>query len=286
MKVLAKPADLQAFALLQRAQGQTIGLVPTMGALHDGHLSLIRQARADCDVVIVSLFVNPTQFGPNEDLARYPRKFEADCQAAEAAGADALFAPMPADMYGTGYQTYVEVGPVAKRLCGASRPGHFRGVCTVVLKLFNLAQPTRAYFGRKDYQQFRVLERMVRDFNLPLEIVPMPIVREEDGLARSSRNAYLSAAERQAALVLKRSLDATFEQWQQGQREVTALRKAVEDIISAEPLARVDYVELVNPETLEPESGTPETLLVALAVYIGKTRLIDNQELLPGRKRI
>ncbi len=279
MRIIQTPNDLQEYALSMRSSGKSIGLIPTMGAFHEGHLSLIRQARVDCDVVIVTLFVNPAQFGPGEDLEKYPRRLEADREAAAREGVDVLFVPSIDAMYPKGFQTYVELGPVTSRLCGASRPVHFRGVATVVLKLFNICQPSRAYFGLKDYQQLKVIQVMTRDFNLPIEIVPMPIIREPDGVAMSSRNAYLSVEERKAALVLKRSLDAAAEAWAKGEADPMTLRKLIAEVISAEPLARVDYIELADPETLESAQLGMKRLLAALAVFVGPARLIDNMVL-------
>ncbi len=274
MREVRSPRELQEFALAVRRSGRSIGLVPTMGALHEGHLSLIRRARESDDVVIVSIFINPAQFGPGEDLDRYPRTLERDLELCAACGVDAVFVPQVPDLYPDGFQTYVEVGPLAARLCGASRPGHFRGVATICLKLFNLSQPSRAYFGLKDYQQYRVIERMVRDFDLPLEIVPMPIIREADGLAMSSRNSYLSPEERAAATVLVRSLRDAQRACEAGERDVRRLAEMVRRGIEREPLARVDYVEAVDPLTLEPAARLPA--LVAVAVFIGGARLIDN----------
>lgn len=275
MRTIQNPRELQELALSVRGSGGSIGLVPTMGALHEGHLSLIRRARQSDEFVIVSIFVNPTQFGPNEDLDRYPRTLERDLDACRECGVDVVFVPSATDLYPEGFQTYVEVGPLASRLCGASRPGHFRGVATICLKLFNLCQPTRAYFGLKDYQQYRVVERMARDFNLPLEIVPMPIVREPDGLAMSSRNSYLSQQERAAATVLFRSLEDAARACEAGERDPQTLAAGVRRNIEAEPLARVDYVEAVDPLTLEPALSLPA--LIAVAVFVGNTRLIDNR---------
>lgn len=276
MEVIQDPQTLQSAALKARLGGRSIGLVPTMGYLHEGHLSLIRAARADNDVVIVSNFVNPTQFGPTEDLNRYPRDLERDNRLCEEVGVDFIFAPVPAMMYPDGFQTYIEVGPLAQTLCGASRPGHFRGVATVVLKLFNLCQPTKAYFGAKDFQQLQVIRRMVKDFDLPLQVVAMPIVREPDGLAMSSRNAYLSEDERKAALVLRQALDRAEELWGAGERSAESIRQAVLQHLSTQEMARVDYAEVADPDSLVSASGRKSALLVALAVFIGKTRLIDN----------
>ena len=258
--------------------GQTVGLVPTMGYLHEGHLALVAAERAANDVVAVSIFVNPAQFGPTEDFSRYPRDEARDLALLEAAGVDWVFLPSADEIYPPGYQTYIEVRDVTRWLEGAARPGHFTGVATVVAKLFNLVQPARAYFGQKDAQQVVVLRRMVRDLNFPLELVVRPTEREPDGLARSSRNVYLNPEERQAALCLSRALRAAQDQWQAGVRDGDTLRAAMQAVLAAEPLARPDYVSVANPDTLEelqaiaPDQGA----LASLAVRIGKTRLIDN----------
>ena len=271
-------AELRSEIASAKAAGKTIGLVPTMGALHEGHASLVKTANQENDVVVVSVFVNPTQFGPTEDLDSYPRTLDADCKLAEAQGADIVFAPSPKEMYPSEDMTWVEVtGDVTKVLCGRSRPIHFRGVTTVVSKLFNLAQPDRAYFGQKDAQQVQVLKRMVKDlfFNLQLRI--MPIVREADGLAKSSRNTYLSAEERQAGLILSKSLKHAKELFAAGERDPQKLVAATTAMIKTEPMADIDYVEIYQMPDLN-ECGTPmqgENLL-ALAVRFGTTRLIDN----------
>jgi pantoate--beta-alanine ligase len=277
MRLVHSPAELQRLASEALVSGTIVGVVPTMGALHEGHLSLVRAARDECDLVIVTVFVNPTQFGPSEDLDKYPRSLEQDAILSEAAGADVVFAPSAADMYPAEFQNYVETGPLAERLCGASRPGHFRGVATVVLKLLNVTRAARAYFGEKDYQQLRVIQQMASDFNLPVEVVPVPTVREADGLAMSSRNRYLSADERKAALVLNQSLDLAAESWARGERGPEALGEGVRGVIESEPLARVDYVEVVDPVTLLPAAEGSTRVLIALAVVIGATRLIDNR---------
>ena len=271
-------AELRSEIASAKAAGKTIGLVPTMGALHEGHASLVKAANQENDVVVVSVFVNPTQFGPNEDLDSYPRTLDADCKLAEAQGADIVFAPSPKEMYPSEDMTWVEVtGDVTKVLCGRSRPIHFRGVTTVVSKLFNLAQPDRAYFGQKDAQQVQVLKRMVKDlfFNLQLRI--MPIVREADGLAKSSRNTYLSAEERQAGLILSKSLKHAKELFAAGERDPQKLVAATTALIKTEPMADIDYVEIYQMPDLNacqiPMQG--ENLL-ALAVRFGTTRLIDN----------
>jgi pantoate--beta-alanine ligase len=254
-----------------------VGLVPTMGALHAGHLSLVEQARADCDAVTVSIFINPAQFGPNEDLNRYPRDLPGDLAALEKAGADVVFTPTPDLMYPPGYQTWIDVTEVTRGLEGERRPGHFRGVATVVAKLFNLFQPQAAYFGQKDAQQAAVLKRLVRDLNFPLEMVICPTLREADGLAMSSRNAYLNPEQRRAAGVLYRALSAAEEVYAAGQREPNSLRTAMLDVLRAEPLAEPEYVSVADARSLrelDEPSGAP--VLVSMAVRIGTTRLIDN----------
>ncbi len=258
--------------------GQTIGLVPTMGYLHAGHLALVAAARAANDVVAVSIFVNPTQFGPNEDLSRYPRDEARDLALLEAAGVDWVFLPTPAEVYPPGYQTYIEVREVTTRLEGAVRPGHFAGVATVVAKLFNLVGPSRAYFGQKDAQQVVVIRRMVRDLNIPVELIVRPIEREPDGLARSSRNVYLDPAERVAALCLSRALRTAEAQWQAGVRDGDTLRAAMQAVLAAEPRARPDYVSVADPDTLDELTtiAPGQGALASLAVRIGQTRLIDN----------
>ncbi len=268
---------------LRQARSQLkepVGLVPTMGFLHEGHLSLVRAARAECASVVVSIFVNPTQFGPTEDLAAYPRDLPRDLAMLEAEGVDLVWTPTPEIMYPPGYQTWVTVEEVTKRLEGEMRPGHFRGVTTVVAKLFNAVQPQKAYFGQKDAQQALVVRQMVRDLNFPLEIVVCPIVREADGLAMSSRNAYLNPAERQAAVVLSRGLRAAQTAFNNGERDAERLRRIVADMVNAEPLARLQYVSCADPETLhEIEGHISHHALLSMAVYVGKTRLIDNLQL-------
>ena len=270
--------ELRNEIAIAKTAGKTIGLVPTMGALHEGHASLIKAANKENDLVVVSVFVNPTQFGPTEDLDSYPRTLDADCKLAEAQGADIVFAPSPKEMYPSEEMTWVEVtGEVTKVLCGRSRPIHFRGVTTVVSKLFNLAQPDRAYFGQKDAQQVQVLKRMVKDlfFNLQLRI--MPIVREADGLAKSSRNTYLSAEERQAGLILSKSLKHAQELFAAGERDPQKLVAATTAMIKAEPMADIDYVEIYQmPDLNECQNPMQGENLLALAVRFGTTRLIDN----------
>lgn len=272
---------MQQYALNQRRAGRKIGLVPTMGYLHEGHLSLVALARAHADVVILSIFVNPTQFLPGEDLSSYPRDFERDRRLCVRAGVDLVFYPSPAGMYAADHSVFVEETSLSKVLCGASRPGHFKGVTTVVAKLFNITLPDVAVFGQKDAQQCRVIQRMVRDLNIPVEIIVGPIVREPDGLAMSSRNKYLSPESRQQALCLRRALDTAERMVQQGERSVEVVRAAVLMGLAAVPEAKLDYVAFVDNETLEPASRIQQPVLVALAVRIGGTRLIDNAILLP-----
>lgn len=278
MRLIHTVAELREEIALAKAQNLTIGLVPTMGALHEGHGSLITAANRENDFVVVSVFVNPTQFGPNEDLDAYPRTLEADCKLAEEKGANVVFAPSPKEMYPSEDDTWVEVtGEVTKVLCGRSRPIHFRGVTTVVTKLFNLAQPDRAYFGQKDAQQVEVLKRMVKDLFFPLELRIMPIIREKDGLAKSSRNTYLSENERTAALVLSRSLKAAKEMYAAGERDAEKIVSAVTESIKAEPMSNIDYVEIYALPELKPIANPLKgSNLLAVAVKFGTTRLIDN----------
>ncbi len=259
-----------------RAESRIVGLVPTMGALHRGHLSLIERARRECSPVIASIFVNPKQFGPNEDFSKYPRTFESDSEKLERAGVDFLFAPEPLEIYPGGFATYVNVDGLSEKLEGRSRPGHFRGVTTVVMKLLQIVQPNFAYFGRKDAQQSRLITQMARDLNLDAEIVVCPPVREPDGLALSSRNIYLNADERKAATVLYRALDAARSELAAGVRDALQLQTALHRTLSAERLARVDYAEIVDAELFKPVIRVNKPCYVLLAVFIGKTRLIDN----------
>lgn len=259
-----------------RAAGKSIGLVPTMGALHVGHVSLIRAARAQTGFVAVSIFVNPTQFGPKEDLSRYPRPFEKDRQLCADENVDLIFHPTPEIMYPPSFKTFVEVRDLQDVLCGASRPGHFRGVATVVLKLFTILQPDVAYFGQKDAQQARLLEQMVDDLNVPVKLKLCPIVREPDGLALSSRNVYLNAEQRASAVVLHRALQAAVKRIDAGQRESAPLIEEVRSTIEAAPGARVDYVAIVDMASLQPIAIVKGRVLIAVAVYFGTTRLIDN----------
>ena len=276
MRIIKSSDDMQRAALALRAQGRRIGLVPTMGFLHAGHFSLVQLARARSDVVILSLFVNPTQFGPREDLAWYPRDFERDAALCRDVGVDILFAPETADLYAPNASVWVVEEKLAAGLCGATRPGHFRGVCTVVAKLFNLCRPHAAAFGEKDAQQLRIIRRMTRDLNFPIEIIPGPIIREPDGLAMSSRNVFLSAEERRQALVLRRALDEAERLFHAGMRDAGALRSALRLILGQAPAAQVDYIAVVDDDTLEPVQTLDQPVLVALAVFIGQTRLIDN----------
>jgi pantoate--beta-alanine ligase len=267
---------MQEQARQARAENLIIGLVPTMGALHAGHLSLIERARKECSPVIASIFVNPKQFGPNEDFAKYPRKFESDSEKLQRAGVDALFAPEPAEIYPNGFSTYVNVDGLSDRLEGRSRPGHFRGVTTVVMKLLQIVRPNFAYFGRKDAQQSRLITQMARDLNLDTEIVICPPVREPDGLALSSRNVYLNADERKAATVLYRALEAAKEELAAGVRDGLQLRDVLQRMLGAERHARVDYAEIVDAGSFQPVVRVNRPCYVLLAVFIGKTRLIDN----------
>jgi pantoate--beta-alanine ligase len=259
-----------------RAENRVIGLVPTMGALHAGHLSLIERARRECSPVVASIFVNPKQFGPNEDFSKYPRTFESDSEKLGRAGVDALFAPEPSEIYPNGFATYVTVDGLSEKLEGRSRPGHFRGVTTVVMKLLQIVQPNFAYFGRKDAQQSRLIMQMARDLNLDTEIVVCAPVRESDGLALSSRNIYLNAEERKAATVLYRALDAARSELAAGVRDALQLQTSLRRQLDSERLARVDYAEVVDAETFEPLVRVSKPSYILLAVFVGKTRLIDN----------
>jgi pantoate--beta-alanine ligase len=272
MKLVKTVAEVRA----ARPEFPSLGLVPTMGYLHEGHASLIRRAKQECGAAAVSIFVNPTQFGPNEDLSRYPRDLDRDLALLRETGADLVFVPGVEDIYPAGFATSIDVGPVARLLEGASRPGHFAGVATVVAKLFNIVQPTRAYFGQKDAQQCVVIRRMVRDLDLPVEIVIAPTIREADGLAISSRNSYLTRAEHQSATVLYRALAATRDAYDGGERTAAVLRAIATSMIAAEPSVRLDYVSIADPETLEELELAGRGALVSLAAFLGKTRLIDN----------
>lgn len=273
-------SSIAEFRQARLSLAEPVGFVPTMGYLHEGHLSLVRAARAECKSVVVSIFVNPTQFGPQEDLTAYPRNLEGDLSLLEKEAVDLVWTPSNEMMYPPGFQTWVTVEEVARPLEGAMRPGHFRGVATVVAKLFNVVQPQKAYFGQKDAQQAVVIRQMVQDLNFPIDVVICPIRREADGLAMSSRNAYLKPAERQAATVLSRALRLAETAWTAGERQAEKLCQLVSDSVAAEPLARLQYVSCADPESLEELSG-PITgrALLSLAVFVGKTRLIDNQML-------
>ncbi len=276
MKICNSIADIRVARRAARTDGKTVGLVPTMGALHDGHLALVRAAKAQCDLVVVSIFVNPLQFGPSEDLAKYPRDFERDCKLLQQEGIDFIFAPSVDEMYPVGAVTYVTVESLSDRLCGRSRPGHFRGVTTIVSKLFNIVEPDKAFFGQKDAAQSTIIRRMVRDLNMPVQVVVCPIVREADGLAMSSRNAYLDAQQRKSALVLYRSLIASQERFNLGEHSVHALIEAGKQAFVQEPSVRLDYFEIVDPDTLDPVDNLSRGGLVAVAGFVGNARLIDN----------
>jgi pantoate--beta-alanine ligase len=278
MEIINRVPRMMNVARELRSSGQRIGLVPTMGALHEGHLSLMSQAREMCDKVIASVFVNPTQFGPNEDFERYPRDLARDAELAFTRGVDFIFAPAAEDLYPAGFSTYVRVEELSAKLEGASRPVHFQGVTTIVAKLLNIVHPHFAYFGRKDAQQVIVIKRMVGDLNIDVEIVVGPTVREEDGLALSSRNAYLSTDGRKAAIVLRRSLERARTFYNAGERDAAKLISAMQAIIEPEPLARIDYIAITDTERLDPVETIPadRPILISLAVFIETTRLIDN----------
>lgn len=276
MKTVNTKSEVRKLVAAWREEGLSIGLVPTMGYLHEGHQSLISRAAKENDRVVVSVFVNPTQFAPNEDLQSYPRDLAADQIKAEAVGASLIFAPTPEEMYAPDFSTYIQTGNISKLLCGQTRPTHFQGVCSVVCKLFNIVTPDRAYFGQKDAQQMAVVKRMVRDLDMNLQIVGCPIIREEDGLAKSSRNTYLSPKERQAALVLSRSLREGRGMIENGETDGEKVLERIRSIIDSEPLARLDYAEMVSWDAIEVHHTIDQPVLVAIAVYIGNTRLIDN----------
>lgn len=276
MKIAETIAEVREQVRTWRKEGLAVGLVPTMGYLHEGHKSLIDRAVEENDRVVVSVFVNPIQFGPSEDLASYPRDLKRDAALCEASGADLVFHPSDGEMYFDDFCTYVDMDDLTKGLCGKTRPTHFRGVCTVVSKLFHIVAPDRAYFGQKDAQQLAVIRRMVRDLNFDLEIVGCPIVREADGLAKSSRNTYLSEEERRAAVVLHQGLLAGEQLVKAGETDASKIVGAITDVIGKEPLAKIDYVELVEWDSLKPVTSVRGEVLAAVAVYIGTTRLIDN----------
>jgi pantoate--beta-alanine ligase len=276
MLIFKTVAEAQSACAQLRGEGRILGLVPTMGALHEGHLSLARAAKAECDIVAASIFVNPTQFGPNEDFSKYPRTFEQDCALLEGEGVDMIFAPTVDEMYPSGASTFVVVEGVSDRLDGASRPGHFRGVTTIVSKLFHIICPHKAFFGQKDAAQVAVLRKMVRDLNFPLRLVVCPIVREDNGLAMSSRNRYLSERERLQALVLRRALVQIEKRASEGEMSSRTLMEMARNVFASEPDVRIDYIAVVDPETLEDVPNVRDGALVAVAAFVGTTRLIDN----------
>jgi pantoate--beta-alanine ligase len=276
VKIIRSVAEMEAVSRSLAASGKSLGFVPTMGCLHEGHLSLVRESRKTMGATVVSIFVNPTQFGPGEDFKSYPRDAERDQRLLEAEGVDILFMPEAAEVYPDGYRTYVEVLDLQDRLCGASRPRHFRGVCTIVLKLFQIVRPDAAFFGWKDAQQVVILKKMVKDLNVGIRIEACPLIRDADGLALSSRNSYLSAEERRAALSLSASLRAAQAMVGAGERDAGVVIEQMKETIGREPLARIDYIEIVGPDDLLPLKTIGGEALVALAVFVGKTRLIDN----------
>ncbi len=280
-QVIESISEMQELSRSLKREGKKIAFVPTMGYLHQGHLSLVEKARQLGDVVVVSIFVNPTQFGPSEDFDRYPRDLEGDLKKLEPYRVEYVFYPSAREMYPEGYQTYVEVERLSRGLCGDFRPGHFRGVCTVVCKLFNIVQPDFAIFGEKDYQQLRVIEQMTRDLNFPVQIIGMPTVREEDGLAMSSRNAYLSEGERKQALSLSRALFSCQELVRKGEKDSAVLKEKAREIISQNSDARIEYIEIRDAYTLEPLEKIDRPAQMLLAVWVGNTRLIDNIRLNP-----
>lgn len=276
MHLISSSAEITALSKQARSAGRRVGFVPTMGALHTGHLALVRAARSRCDLVVVSIFVNPTQFGPNEDFSKYPRTFEADCAMLEKEKTDLVFYPPVEEMYLAGAATWVAVEGLSEKLDGRSRPGHFRGVTTIVSKLFNLVQPDMAFFGQKDAAQVAIIRKMVRDLNFDLEIVVCPTVREADGLAMSSRNAYLDAQQRKSATVLYRALMRLQMLVDRGETNAETLIATGKQVIAEEPSVRLDYLEIVDPETLDPAKELGRGALIAVAAYVGTTRLIDN----------
>ena len=276
MKIVKTIKEIREIVMQQQKMGRTIGLVPTMGYLHKGHLSLVEEARRNNDFIVMSIFVNPTQFGQNEDFDKYPRDLVRDARLAEDAGVDVIFSPEAGEMYPEGYKTYVNVEGITEVLCGKSRPGHFRGVTTVVCKLFNIVKPDRAYFGQKDAQQAAVIKKMVRDLDFDIEIVTCPIVREEDGLAMSSRNVYLDEQQRKSALILSKSLFEARRRILEGERDKQKILDNILQMLHTEKSAEVDYVEIVNADTLEDIEEIKGKVLIALAVKFGTTRLIDN----------
>lgn len=276
MDVVSTIKEVREYVKQWKKNGESVGFVPTMGYLHEGHGSLITAARKSNDRVVVSIFVNPMQFGPTEDLASYPRDLEKDSRYCESLGADLIFHPEPSEMYHEDFCSYVDMSVLTEELCGLSRPVHFRGVCTVVNKLFNIVQPDRAYFGEKDAQQLAIIKHMVQDLNMDIEVVGCPIVREEDGLAKSSRNTYLSPEERKAALILSRTVELGKKLIDEGERDAQVVVSKMEANIGKEPLAKIDYVKAVNGLTMQQQKEIKAPMLIAMAVYIGNTRLIDN----------
>ena len=275
MKIIKTIRGMKQFSEEQKKNGKIIGFVPTMGFLHEGHLSLMRAAEKDCDIVIVSIYVNPTQFAPTEDLDKYPRDFERDKKLCEEVGVDVIFYPSNEEMYPDGYSTFVKTEKLSEKLCGVSRPTHFRGITTIVLKLFTIVRPHKSYFGLKDCQQFIIVKKMIHDLNLDIEIVGCPTVREEDGLAMSSRNTYLNPEERKQATVLSRSLKHAKNLFLDGETDAEKLKKQISDMIN-KTSGKIDYVEIVNPNSLESVKTVSKGDVIALAVFYGKTRLIDN----------
>lgn len=276
MKVVSTIQEVRDLVKEWKRNGESVGFVPTMGYLHEGHGSLITKARENNDKVVVSIFVNPMQFGPTEDLDSYPRDLDKDSKFCESLGADLIFHPEPEEMYHEDFSSYVDMSVLTEELCGLSRPVHFRGVCTVVNKLFNIVQPDNAYFGEKDAQQLAIIKHMVQDLNMDVNVVGCPIVREEDGLAKSSRNTYLSAEERQAALILSKTIELGKKLVAEGEKDAEVLVAKMKANIGTEPLAKIDYVKAVNGLTMQQQKEIKAPMLVAMAVYIGKTRLIDN----------
>jgi len=282
MMVINTINELKEKIRFWKDQSKQIGFVATMGYLHEGHLSLVRESKRSSEITVVSIFVNPKQFGPQEDYNFYPRDLNRDRNLLEKEGVDLVFHPSVEEMYPDHYRTYVEVEELQDKLCGKSRPGHFRGVCTVVLKLLNLVQPDEAYFGWKDAQQVVILQKMVKDLNIPTKVVPLPIVRDNDGLALSSRNTYLKPQERQAALVLNKSLDLAARLFSQGVKDASLIKQKMVELISTEPLVRIDYVEIIDLQNLNNIDKLEGDALIALAAYVGRTRLIDNIRFISG----
>ena len=276
MKVVGTIKEVRELVKEWKKNGETVGFVPTMGYLHEGHGSLITKARENNDKVVVSIFVNPMQFGPTEDLDSYPRDLEKDSKFCESLGADLIFHPEPEVMYHDDFSSYVDMSVLTEELCGLSRPVHFRGVCTVVTKLFNIVQPDNAYFGQKDAQQLAIIKHMVQDLNMDINVVGCPIVREEDGLAKSSRNTYLSPEERKAALILSKTVKLAKELIDAGEKDADVVVAKMKENIETEPMAKIDYVKAVNGLTMQQQKEIKAPMLIAMAVYIGKTRLIDN----------